>query len=171
MAQLTNSLIQLSRIEEQPQVEKIIFPISDLALETVDSFQTLAKAQSKNLSCCIAPMLSMNGDEKSIRQLISILLDNALKYSDDGGAIEFSLKKQKNYIQLSVFNTAEFVSKDSLSHLFDRFYRADQSRNSSTGGYGLGLSIANAIVSAHKGKIYAETQDEKSLKIVATFPI
>lgn len=170
LAELTNSLIQLSRMEEQPQTEKIEFPISDVAEETVESFQTLAKTQNKNLSCYIQPMLSMNGDEKSIRQLVSILMDNAVKYSDDGGRIEFTLEKQKNLIRLSVFNTAESITKESLTHLFDRFYRADQSRNSKTGGYGLGLSIASAIVAAHKGKICATTQDGKSILIAVSFP-
>lgn len=170
LAELTNSLIQLSRMEEQPQFEKIEFPLSDLAEETADGFQTLAKTQNKELRCNIQLMLSMNGDQKSIRQLISILLDNAVKYSNDGGRIELTLEKQKNLIRLSVFNTADSVPRGSLAHFFDRFYRADQSRNSKTGGYGLGLSIAAAIVSAHKGKIAASTQDEKSLLITASFP-
>lgn len=171
LAQLTNSLIQLSRMEEQPQVEKIEFPISDVVEETVETFQALAKTQNKNLSSKIQPMLSMNGDEKAIRQLVGILMDNAVKYSDDGGRIEITLEKQKNSIQLSVFNTARYISKENLPHFFDRFYRADQSRNSKTGGYGLGLSIASAIVTAHRGKIGATTQDEKSLMIIVTFPI
>lgn len=170
LTQLTNSLIQLSRMEEQNQIEKIEFPISDLVEETVESFRTLAKTQNKNLSFHIEPLLSMNGDEKAIRQLLSILMDNAVKYSDDGGRIELALEKQKNLIQLKVFNTTESISRESLSHLFDRFYRADQSRNSKTGGYGLGLSIASAVVAAHKGKICAATQDEKSIMIVVTFP-
>lgn len=171
LAQLTNSLIQLSRMEEQPQVEKIEFPVSDVVEETVETFQALAKTQNKNLSSKIQPMLSMNGDEKAIRQLVAILMDNAIKYSDQGGRIEVALEKQKNSIQLSVFNTAKYISKESLPHFFDRFYRADQSRNSKTGGYGLGLSIASAIAAAHRGKIGATTQDEKSLLIVATFPV
>ncbi|MGI5894322.1 MAG: sensor histidine kinase [Candidatus Merdivicinus sp.] len=171
LAQLTNNLILLSRMEEQPQTEKIEFPISDLVEETVETFHALAKTHNKNLSSHIQPMLSMLGDEKSIQQLVTILLDNAIKYSDDGGSIELTLEKQKNMIRLSVFNTAESVARENLSHLFDRFYRADQSRNSRTGGYGLGLSIASAIVSAHKGKISATTQDEKSLLIVASFPV
>lgn len=170
LAQLTNNLILLSRMEEQPQTEKIEFPISDLAEETLDAFQALAKTHNKTISGQIEPMLSMVGDENSIRQLIVILLDNAIKYSNDGGSIELSLKKKKNTIQLSVFNTAEFVSKEDMAHLFDRFYRTDKSRNSKTGGYGLGLSIAAAIVNAHKGKIMATTQDEKSLTITANFP-
>lgn len=170
LAQLTNSLILLSRMEEQPQTEKIDFPISDLAEETVETFQALARTRNKNLSAQIQPMLSMRGDEKAIRQLVTILLDNAVKYSDDGGRIEVALKKQKNTIYLSVYNTVESISRESLPHLFDRFYRTDKSRNSQTGGYGLGLSIASAIVTAHKGKITASTQDEKSLLITATFP-
>lgn len=171
LAQLTNSLIQLSRMEEQPQIEKIEFPVSDVVEETVETFQALAKTQNKNLSSRIQPMLSMSGDEKAIRQLITILMDNAIKYSDDGGRIELALEKQKNSIQLSVFNTAKYISRENLPNFFDRFYRADQSRNSQTGGYGLGLSIASAIVTAHRGKIWASTQDEKSLLIMITFPI
>lgn len=170
LAQLTNSLILLSRMEEQPKAEKIEFPLSDLLEETVENFETLAKTHGRTLVANIQPMLSMNGDEKAIHQLFTILLDNAIKYSDDAGTISLTLEKQKGSIRLSVFNTAESVSKESLPHLFDRFYRADQSRNSQTGGYGLGLSIAAAIVAAHKGKIGATTQDEKSLLIVVTFP-
>lgn len=171
LEQLTNSLIQLSRMEEQPQVKKIEFPLSDVVEETVETFQALAKTQNKNLSETIQPMLSMSGDEQAIRQLITILLDNAVKYSDDGGRIELTLEKLKNSIQLSVFNTANYISRENLPNFFNRFYRADQSRNSKTGGYGLGLSIASAIVSAHKGKIWASTQDEKSLLIMVILPI
>lgn len=171
LAQLTNSLIQLSRMEEQPDVEKIEFPLSDLIEETVETFQAVVKTQNKNLSSRIQSMLSMNGDEKAIRQLITILLDNAVKYSNNGGRIEVSLEKQKNLILLRVFNTADYVPEKSLDCLFDRFYRADQSRNSRTGGYGLGLSIASAVVTAHKGKIQASTQDERSLLIMVSFPV
>lgn len=170
LAQLTNSLIQLSRMEEQPQLEKIEFPLSDLVEETVETFQALARTQNKELSSRIQPMISMNGDEKAIRQLVTILLDNAVKYSDDGGRIEVTLEKQKNLIRLSVFNTADFVLRESLTSLFDRFYRADPSRNSKKGGYGLGLSIASAVVAAHKGRIQATTQDEKSLLIAVSLP-
>lgn len=170
LAQLTNNLILLSRMEEQPQMAAIEFPLSDLAEETLETFQALDRTNHKALSGHIEPMLSMTGDEKAIGQLLTILLDNAIKYSDEGGRIELALKKQKNTLCLSVFNTSENISKESLAHLFDRFYRADKSRNSKSGGYGLGLSIASAIVSAHKGRISAATQDGKSLTISVTFP-
>lgn len=170
LTQLTQDLIQLSRMDEQRQIEKIEFPLSDVTQEIAENFQALAKTQNKTFSFDIQPMLSLKGDEKAIRQLVTILLDNAFKYSDDAGRIELTLKKRKNDIVLGVFNTTEHVSKESLPLFFDRFYRTDQSRNSKTGGYGLGLSIASAIVSSHGGKIRAETSDEKSLRITAIVP-
>ena len=170
LAKLTNELIFLSRMEEKPQMEMIEFPLSDLAEETAETFQALVKTRGRTLEVQIQPMLSMRGEEKAIRQLLTILLDNAVKYSDEGGCIRLTLEKQKNQICLRVFNTAGAVSREDLPHLFDRFYRTDRSRNSKTGGYGLGLSIASAIVTAHKGRISASTQDEKSLLITVTFP-
>ena len=116
-------------------------------------------------------MLSFTGDEKAIRQLLSILLDNALKYSADSAPLTLGLEKQGRTILLTVSNlVAQPMEQDKLSHLFDRFYRTDQSRNSETGGYGLGLSIARSIVLAHKGKIRAESPDGRTLAIVVHLP-
>ena len=113
------------------------------------AFQAPAKVQGKSLNSTIASMISMKGDEKAIRGLITILLDNAVKYTNENGYISVGLEKKKNRIYLSVFNTTEYISKEQISHLFDRFYRTDSSRNSQTGGYGLGLSIAAATVESH----------------------
>lgn len=171
LTELTNNLICLSRMEEgQTQLQMIDFPFSDLAGETAQSFQALAKTQGKTFLCRIQPMLSLCGDAKALTQLISILLDNALKYSDKNGTISLSIEKQGKAVILSVYNTTESISRESLKHLFDRFYRADASRNSGTGGYGIGLSIAKAIVEGHKGKISASTQDGHSLSITVTLP-
>ena len=169
---LTNDLIYLSRMEEeQPPLQVIEFPLSDVAEEMALPFLAPAKSQEKKLTLHIQPMLSFTGDEKAIRQLISILLDNALKYSPAGGHLELRLEKQGRNILLTVTNTTiQPVEEDKLSHLFDRFYRSDQSRNSQTGGYGLGLSIARSIVLAHKGKIRAESRDGMSLSVVVSFP-
>lgn len=169
---LTNDLIYLSRMEEeQPPLQIIEFPLSDVAEEMALPFLAPAKSQEKELALHIQPMLAFTGDEKAIRQLISILLDNALKYSPAGGQLELRLEKQGRSILLTVTNTTiQPVEENKLSHLFDRFYRSDQSRNSQTGGYGLGLSIARSIVLAHKGKIRAESPDGVSLSVVVSFP-
>lgn len=167
---LTHDLIFLSRMEEeQNRMQMIEFPLSDVAEEMAQSFLAPAKSQGKTLSIRIQPMLSYTGDEKAIRQLLSILLDNALKYSPTGGQLTVSLEKQGRSLTLAVSNTtAQPVKREQLCRLFDRFYRADESRNSQTGGYGLGLSIAKGIVLAHRGKIRAESPDAGTLCIVVS---
>lgn len=173
LTRLTNDLIYLSRMEEeQPKLQPIEFPLSDVAEEMAQSFQALAKSQGKELLLRIQPMLSFTGDEKAIRQLLSILLDNALKYSADSAPLTLKLEKQGRTILLTVSNpVAQPMEQDKLSHLFDHFYRTDQSRNSETGGYGLGLSIARSIVLAHKGKIRAESPDGRTLTIAVHLPV
>ena len=172
LTRLTNDLIYLSRMEEeQPRLQPIEFPISDVAEEMAQSFQALAKSQGKELLLQIQPMLSFTGDEKAIRQLLSILLDNALKYSADSTPLKLGLERQGRTILLTVSNpVAQPMEQEKLSHLFDRFYRTDQSRSSETGGYGLGLSIARSIVLSHKGKIRAESPDGRTLTIVVHLP-
>ena len=169
---LTQDLIFLSRMEEEtPPIQPIEFPLSDLTEEMAQSFQGLAKAQGKRLTLSIPPILSYTGDEKAIRQLLSILLDNALKYTPEEGEVEIALKKEGRMIRLSVSNTIDRpMEREMLDRLFDRFYRGDQSRSSQTGGYGLGLSIAKGIVLAHRGKIRAESSGA-SLSVIVSLPV
>lgn len=171
LTDLTNDLISLSRMEEtQSQAQMTEFSLSELAEEAVQSFQSMAIAQEKTFSSRIAPQLMIHGDEKSLARLLSILLDNALKYCPAQGAIDFKLERHGKQLLLELTNTAENVRAADLPHLFDRFYRADASRNSGTGGYGIGLSIANAVVTAHKGKISASTKDGNSLTMTVLLP-
>ena len=178
LTELTNNLILLTRMEEtENSIQKIEFPISDVVTEAVLSFQSLAQTQNKTLDLKIEPMLSLNGDSKRIHQLMMLLMDNALKYSPENSSISVSLeKKQKNskngVIYLYVANkTLTPLSKEDTQSLFDRFYRVDSSRSSSTGGYGIGLSVAKAIVESHGGKIRAVTTDSDVLTIQMQFPL
>ncbi len=169
LTKLTNSLIYLSQMEEsKKKLNYTDFSISDLASEMADSFQVLANMQEKHFSTKITPLLSYHGNEDSIRRLFSILLDNAMKYSPPQGSIHVTLDKRGKNIRFMVYNTAKSISPESLPRLFDRFYRTDESRNSETGGYGIGLSIARAVTQAHKGKISAESKDGHSLLITVT---
>lgn len=167
MTDLTNDLVYLSRMDEgENKMVMIDFPLSDVVTETVQSFRSRAQLEDKSFDYRIEPMITYCGDEKYITRLITILLDNALKYSDDHGTIRVGLKKRGSRgFELTVYNTAEHIDKEVLHHMFDRFYRADSSRNSSKGGYGIGLSIASAIVGEHKGKISASSFDGKSMLI------
>lgn len=170
---LTEELVLLARMEENDMSNQIIeFPLSDVVTETVCSFQGVAQAQKKEWNLKIQPMLTMRGNEKAIRQLITILLDNALKYSKDNSTISVSLEQKNKMLRLQVFNVTEnFIAKESLPLLFERFYRTDSSHNSGTGGHGIGLSVARAIVNAYKGKIQAYSEDGYSLNIIVLLPI
>lgn len=171
LAELTNDLIFLSRMEEQEKATMIEFPLSDVVNETAASFQALALTREKTFALDVEPMLSMVGNEKQIRQLVSILLDNAMKYSDEHGTINLRLRRQGKTIRLTAENTTDGISAETLENMFERFYRGDPSRNTATKGYGIGLSIARAVVEAHRGKIAATSEDGRTLTVTATFPV
>lgn len=164
LKELTEDLIFLSRMEEQQNaVQMAEFPLSEIALETAESFQALAKMKEKKFRYEIEPLLGYYGSPKEIQRLLSILLDNAIKYSNEQGCIFLTVQKKGKQIAIVVSNTVDTIDREQLPHLFDRFYRMDQSRNSQTGGYGIGLSIAKAIVDVHKGRITAASEDGTSL--------
>lgn len=173
LTSLTNELVYLSRMEEsETPLHLTPIPFSEIVRETAHSFQSLAQTQEKDFRCNIQPLLSIEGEEKSIRQLVSILLDNALKYSPNGSIVTIDACQRGRSIQMEVFNaTATPIEKDKLNLIFDRFYRLDSSRSTQTGGYGIGLSLAKAIVNAHNGKINVTTKDGHSLRIQVQFPL
>lgn len=171
LSALTNDLIYLSRMEEDGGRGKFLpLSLSQVVTETAQSFQTMAKSQNKPFRLDIQPGLALVGEEKALVQLVSVLLDNALKYAPEGGQIAVTLARQGKYLRLTVENTARNLTKDLLENLFDRFYRGDGSRNSGQGGYGIGLSIAKAVVQAHRGKISAAAKGEDTLLITVLLP-
>ena len=172
LTELTNDLVFLSRMEESEHtLPAIDFPFSEVITELSSSFQILAHRQEKELQSLIPPMLTLCGNEKSIRELVSILLDNAIKYSPLKEKIYLTVEEHTKYITISVTNTTmQTIEKEQLKLLFDRFYRVDTSRNSQTGGHGIGLSIAQAIVDAHHGKISATSPKENTLQIMVKLP-
>ena len=164
MNDLIKRLLMLAKFSEQGRdVTLVDFSLSEAARESVETFSVLAEAKNKNLTSSIAEGITYKGDETAICQLMSILLDNAVKYADEDGNISFSLSKQGKAVKIEVKNDCSNVNEKSLSHLFERFYRADESRARETGGYGIGVSIAQAIVENHKGKITVKSPDKKSV--------
>ena len=173
LTDLTNDLVGLARMEEgSAPLELLEIPVSDVILETAQAFLSLAQAQKKDLLLSVEPMLSMDADERTIRQLVTILLDNALKYSPEGSSITLSVCKHGKQITMTVANVSLLpLPEGNLDRLFERFYRTDPSRNSQTGGHGIGLSIASAIAAAHNGQIQASQPEKGSLQITVTFPV
>lgn len=172
LAALTTDLVRLARMEEaERSLQLIDFPVSESTEEVVSSFKALIFSQGKTLECSIAPMLTLKGDLKSYERLVSILMENAVKYSSRGGRINLSLTKHGRGIMLTVENdTDSIIDPKNFEHIFDRFYRFDSSRNSETGGHGIGLSLAYAIVSAHGGKITPFSGKEYNFGITVILP-
>lgn len=172
LTSLTNDLVYLSRMEEAGNALTMTeIPVSDIVAETADSFEALAAERKKTLSIDVTPMLTMQGSSKEIEKLVSILTENALKYSPEGDEVKVSLRKEGKTVVLEVRNKAvDPLSDEDLAHVFDRFYRSDKSRNSASGGHGIGLSMASAIVTAHGGKIRARSGDGSEFIVTATMP-
>lgn len=199
LTSLTEKLVFLSRMDEEAtKLEMLEFSLTDAILDTAEPFKTVARTKGKKLTIDVTDKILYTGDEKTIRQLVSILLDNAMKYSgcsnagfekgninktnlnkttqtqndcvttiDQAPEIEISLKPSGKNRIITVWNTVDEtanVKKGRQDMLFERFYRTDTSHNSKTGGFGIGLSAAYAIVKAHKGKITAESKDGRSIK-------
>ena len=131
--------------------------IGDLVLDTVSEFEPLARDRGKTLISTIDRDAVCRGDEALLHRLVGILMDNAVKYCDNNGEINVTLRHGRRIV-LTVENTYSSVNEIELNRLFDRFYRADKARRF-TGGYGIGLSMAKAIAEKHNGEITSYNKD------------
>ncbi|MBR4869084.1 MAG: GHKL domain-containing protein [Clostridia bacterium] len=166
LSSLTEELVTLSRLEEkQGYIPISDFSLSDAVTETAEPFEAVAQSQNKQLILLVEDALSYHGDEASLRRLIGILLDNAMKYSAPQSNITLQLKANGKRRIITVENKVEQPLGENPERWFERFYRPDASRSSLTGGYGIGLATAKAIVTAHKGKITAKVLDKTSVQI------
>lgn len=159
LRELVQSLITLCKYDEETsQLHPQTFAVSEAVTDTAESFADFAQSKGHTISLAVAPGLSYCGDEAAVRQLVSILIDNAVKYAAPETEIRISLEQIKHGVKLTVTNTCDQPPEGDLNRLFDRFYRPDASRTAATGGFGIGLSIAKSIAEAHRGQIRASTQ-------------
>ena len=165
---LTRNLVLLSRMEEGGKTLTMVdFSLSDAVLETAQSFAAVAETREMTLQLCVEPGLSLCGNEAAIRQLVSILLDNALRYGLPGTPVVLTLRAAGRRREFWVENETTGVEPGNLNRLFERFYRPDASRSTETGGHGIGLSVARAITEAHRGKISAASADGVHIRFTA----
>ena len=159
LRELVQALITLCKYDEDTSpLHPQPFAVSEAVTDTAESFAELAASKGHALDVSVVPELEYCGDEATVRQLVSILLDNAVKYAAPGTAIRLSLEPAKRGVDLTVANACVTAPEGDLNRLFDRFYRLDASRTAATGGFGLGLSIAKSICEAHHGQIHAAVQ-------------
>ena len=158
MRSLVNQLVTLSRMDEDHSCLVMTkFDLSKAAMETVAEFEVLASKKEKELTANIEQGIFYKGDEGAIRRVISILLDNAINYCDPDGTILIKVYGKRMPV-ITVENTCRDVNQIRLDRLFDRFYREDKARTFH-GNFGIGLSIAKAIIRSHRGDIFAYKKD------------
>ena len=169
---LTQDLLSLAKMEESVE-KKIIenFSLTDLTEECISQFEESILAKEITLYKNIQSNLIMNSDKDKVQRLILVLLDNATKYTPQKGRIEVYLFQENKQINYVVSNTAENLDKLDTEKIFDRFYRADDARNQKSGGYGIGLSVAKAIIQSLKGSITVQKQGENKLIFVVKLPL
>ena len=159
---LIKNLLKLANIEEsRNQLELTEFSLTNMVKETINDFKALL--QNREIKFDENKDIKISADETSIKQLITIFLDNAIKYTDENGIIDIKIDKQGRFTKFEIANTYQNINKINVNKLFDRFYRGDKSRNKKKEGYGIGLSIAESIVDMHKGKINAYVKDKNMI--------
>lgn len=166
---LVESLIKLAKADEEQKPVFAVFSLSDAVYDTAKSFEGPARAGNKPLTFDIAENISYYGDESRLRRVVSILMDNAVKYCDEGGSISVRLTADRQ-IRLQIFNDFSDTEHCEPEKMFRRFYRADPARTSD-GSYGLGLSIAKADVEVHRGSIRAGVPEKGRMLLEVTLPL
>lgn len=157
---LMKNLLLLAKMEESStEIVKTEISLSAMLAENVQYFTEPLKLRNITLQAEIQPNVIIKANKEQILQLISILFDNASKYTNDNGTVIVSLQKSDKHIKLQIKNSCEKLPDTSPDKLFDRFYRDDKARTQKTGGYGIGLSVAQSIVRANKGSIAAEYEN------------
>ena len=168
MGGLVRQLLDLSRAENaEAPMEQVDFSRA-VTGETL-ALETLAFDRGRTFRTEVEDGITLTGNKTQLTQLVSILLDNAIRHAT-GNEIGISLKRQGHHAVLSVVNAGDEIPRDKLEHLFDRFYRVDEARNSEGQHYGLGLSIAKAVVEKHGGSISVSCQDGK-VRFTASIPM
>lgn len=157
---LIGHLVELARTEETLTEEEIQpVDLSGVVAGQMEDYRLLAQTSGKELESDVAPGVTVRGAADNLKRLCTLLLDNAVKYCDSGGTIRLTLAQRGRWAVISISNPCAGLDPAQLPRLFDRFYRADASRSRDTGGYGIGLSTARAIVQRHRGRLTAKSED------------
>ncbi|MNH83203.1 Alkaline phosphatase synthesis sensor protein PhoR [compost metagenome] len=171
MSKLLEDLLTLARSDSnQLQIQPTLFQLNALIRELTRQFSLLANTKEIDIEVELQEPLSLWGDESRIRQLLVILLDNALKYTPESGVIKVSGRYQSNQVYICVSDSGCGIAENELPYIFDRFYRGDKVRSRTEGGTGLGLSIAKWIVEVHGGDIHIHSRVGDGTRIELLFP-
>ncbi len=171
MSKLTSNLLELARSDNnrlRPEYRK--FNLTTQTRKIIDNFKPVFKQKKLSVTLDAPENMTINADSGLIKQLLYILIDNAVKYTPENKNIHIRLQQQKNKNILSIRDEGIGISETDQQHIFERFYRAEKSRSRNAGGLGLGLSLADIIVKEHKGHIEVQSAPEKGSCFTVTLP-
>jgi signal transduction histidine kinase len=176
MKGLVENLLFLARNDASSlNIEKEQLDIGEMLHKNISSYRNFSDEKDIIINSQIEDNLKLLGDRKLLNSMISVLLDNAIKYTPPGGSLTitgiYSKGRRNNHIEIRVEDTGVGISKEDLSHIFERFYRVESSRSKHTGGYGLGLSIVKEIIDYHHGSIAVTSEIDKGSCFVVSLPV
>lgn len=164
LTSLTEQLVLLAKVEEDDsRIVFADFSLTEVAQSAAEEYKASAISLNKRFNADIAGNVTVCGNVNMIERLFSLMLDNAFKYSDENGEINLTVKRKGRNAEIVLENSTDGVPRGDLNALFERFYRPDDSRSKNTGGFGIGLSAARAVVEKHGGKISAYSKDGKKI--------
>lgn len=171
LSKLVASLLTLARSDSgQLQLNKKVFSLNEMLEEIISHFTDIVSLQNKDIALTIKDTYLYFGDQERIHQLLVILIDNALKFTNEKDSIFISCEKVKNSFLIKVKDSGIGINEENIARIFDRFYQEDVSRTSKS-GIGLGLSIAKWIVEEHQGKIKVQSKKEEGTTFEISLPI
>lgn len=170
MQALVNEMLELAQVESRAAIHHELLDFSDLVDGIALQFESVAFERGCMLEEDIEEGIMVDGDESRLRKAVSTVVENAIKYVDDGGTVSVSLARSGRNAELRINNTGSVIDPDDLPHIFDRFYRTDKARTSGAGGFGLGLAIAREIVREHEGDITCTSTSHDGTTFIATLP-
>ena len=171
MSKLIDDMLSLAKLDNpQQKVYFSSFDISKTLENILLSFEAVLYESNIELDFHTNKNIFINGEKESIKKLFNILMDNAIKNTPPKGKVFVNLSCEKNKIEIEIKNTGDGIPKEHIDKIFERFYRADDSRNRDSGGYGLGLSIAKSIVNEHNGNIYVKSNINEYTSFIVELP-
>ncbi|MGH7941289.1 MAG: sensor histidine kinase [Limisphaerales bacterium] len=172
LTRIVEQLFTLSRLDAgEAQAEWSRFDLANLAKTTAEQMSLLAEDKNITIACDAGQPVEVEGDRARLKQVVVNLLDNAIKYTESGGAVQLQVRRSNGHAVLEVHDNGVGIPREALPHVFERFYRVDQIRSGDFEGAGLGLSIAKAICSAHGAEIQATSTPSQGSCFRVTLPL
>jgi signal transduction histidine kinase len=172
LSRIVESLLAISRLDAgEAQMERVSFDLAELTTTTVEQMRLLAEDRDISLGCHINGDVRVEGDRARIKQVIVNLVDNAIKYTPEGGEVRVLVGSEIDLAVVRVEDDGAGIPEEALPHLFERFYRVDKARSRQMGGVGLGLAIVKSIVTAHGGRVTVEGAEGRGSRFRVQLPL